>query len=62
VISNWTTHTLTENRGSIVLTADRAHDLRLEFFDQTGSATVRLLWSGPGTTQRTIPSGALLSG
>jgi hypothetical protein len=61
IIDNWTTHTLTENRGSIALTADRAHDVRLEYFDRSGSATVRLLWSGPGTAQQVITAGQLLA-
>jgi hypothetical protein len=61
VVSNWTTHLLTENRGTVTLTADRAHDIRLEYFDQTGAATARLLWSGPGVSQRVVPASALLA-
>jgi hypothetical protein len=62
LIDNWTTHTLTENRGSIALTADRAHDIRLEYFDRSGTATVRLLWSGPGTSRQVLASSQLLAG
>jgi hypothetical protein len=61
IIDNWTAHTLTENRGRIALTADRAHDIRLEFFDRSGTATLGLLWSGPGTAQQVLPTGRLLA-
>jgi hypothetical protein len=61
VINNWTVHQLTTNRGSISLTADRAYDIRLEYFEQTGSATMRLHWTGPGTSQRVVPSSQLLA-
>jgi hypothetical protein len=61
IINNWTVHQLTTNRGSITLTADRAYDIRLEYFEQTGSATMRLFWEGPGTSQRVVPSSQLLA-
>jgi hypothetical protein len=49
------------NRGSIALTASRANDIRLEYFEQTRTATVRLLWTGPGVaSQQVVPSSQLL--
>jgi hypothetical protein len=62
VIDNWTGHTLTENKATVTLTADQAHDLRIEYYDKTGTATMRLLWSGPGTPKQVIPATRLLAG
>jgi hypothetical protein len=61
VIDHWTTHALMQDRGSIPLTASQAHTIRLEYADRTGSATIKLLWSGPGTATQVIPATRLLA-
>src|SRR6187551_906647 len=45
LINNWTDHGPTENRGTIALTAGQRYDLRLEFYENAGGATVTLSWS-----------------
>ena len=62
VVDNWTPHTLVERRGTVELSADRAHDVRIEFQERTGAATMRLLWAGPGTSRQVVPSARLLAG
>ena len=61
VVDDWTAHRSREARCVLGLTDDRAHDVRIEYYDRTGTATVRLLWSGPGTAEQVVPSTALLS-
>lgn len=50
---------LTEWSGMIDLEGGRRYRIRLEFYDNTGQAAVRLLWSGPSTPKGVIPSDRL---
>ncbi|REG34169.1 glucose/arabinose dehydrogenase [Archangium gephyra] len=59
LIDNWTVHSTTENRGTVTLQAGRAHALQLEFFEQTGLATMRLHWSSPSQRKQIIPPAQL---
>jgi hypothetical protein len=59
IINNWTQHALTENRASILLQAGVKYDIRLEFFEGTGSAAMKLLWSSASTPKAVVPSSAL---
>jgi len=36
-----------------------SHELRLEFFERTGNATMKLEWEGPGFERQTIPTDSL---
>jgi glucose/arabinose dehydrogenase len=56
VVNNWTNHATTENSGTISLTAGQRYDIRMEFFENGGSATARLLWSSASTPKAVIPS------
>ena len=49
VINNWANGNTTSN-GTIPLAADTWYDLRVEYFDATGGATMRLRWRPPGAT------------
>ncbi len=59
VIDNYTIHTATENIGTIALVAGKAYDLKLEYFEQSGPAVIRLSWSRPGVEKAVIPQTAL---
>jgi glucose/arabinose dehydrogenase len=59
VVSNWTDHALTENSGTIALTAGVRYQLRMEFYERGGAAVAKLLWSGPTTPKAVVPSSAL---
>lgn len=50
---------LTEWSGMIDLEGGRRYRIRLEYYDNTGEAAVRLLWSGPATPKGVIPSDRL---
>ncbi len=56
VIDNWTNHSPTTNTAvPVTLLAGDLHDLRVEYFENTGGATVRLLWSTPTRGLTVIP-------
>jgi glucose/arabinose dehydrogenase len=59
VIDAWLADTGQEHTASVELQAGSMHDLRLEYFDGSGSATVRLEWSGPGLARQAVPATAL---
>jgi hypothetical protein len=56
IVNNWTDHAPTENSGTINLTAGQRYDIRMEFYENGGGATARLLWSGAGIAKSVIPS------
>ena len=55
VINHWTAgaNSKTTTYG---LTAGKAINVRLEYFDTTGAATAQLLWSGPSLTKAVVPA------
>ncbi len=58
LIDNFTPHPVTEDRSAaIALTSGQSYNLRLEYFDLTANAVIRLMWIRPGqTTPEVIPS------
>jgi glucose/arabinose dehydrogenase len=59
IISNWTNHSTTENSGTIALTAGQRYDIQLDFYENAGSATARLLWSSASTPKAVVPTSRL---
>jgi glucose/arabinose dehydrogenase len=59
LVNRWTNHSAIEDRGTITLTAGQRYDIRMEFYENTGSATARLLWSGPSVPKAVIPTARL---
>lgn len=59
LIDNWTTHKIVEDSGTIALQAGRAYSLRMEYFENKGTATARLLWSSPSQRKQVIPAECL---
>lgn len=59
LINNWTNHGVTENSGIISLTAGKKYDIRLEFYDNTGTAVITLSWLPPGQSKQIIPQARL---
>lgn len=50
IINNWNDHAAaTDTSTTIALQAGYAYDVRLEYYENTGQAVIRLLWSPPGT-------------
>ena len=54
MVNNWTDHALFEDSVSMQLGAGVTLDLRLEYYENTGSSSARLLWTPPGQAKQVI--------
>lgn len=50
---------VSEKQGTINLVAGQQYDIKMEYYDKTGNASAKLLWSSPSVTKQLIPSQAL---
>lgn len=55
IIDDWTDHAASENSGSIQLIAGEKYDIRLEYYENWGDASVSLSWSSPSQAKQIIP-------
>lgn len=56
IISDWVERTIMESTGTVALTADRWHLIRVEYFDKWDVAAARLFWSSPSQPREIIPA------
>ncbi len=61
VIDNWTDHGPTENSATMGLQSGRKYNLRLDYYEATGGAQMRLAWSSPSQARQIIPAARLTS-
>ena len=61
VIDHWTAHTATEKSGTIALQAGQKHDIKIEYYEDSGMASLRLFWSSLSTPRQIVPSSLLFS-
>lgn len=59
IIDNWTDHALTENSGTITLTAGQKYNIKLEYYDNIFDAVVQLSWSSSSQSKQIVPSNRL---
>ena len=59
VIDNWTDHAPTENCGTIALVGGQSSSIRMEYYQATGAAVARLLWSSASQPKQVIPQNRL---
>ncbi|HEX8522538.1 MAG TPA: PA14 domain-containing protein [Tepidisphaeraceae bacterium] len=59
VIDHWQDHPLTEDSGTLTLSAGEFYDIRLEYSDHVGDATLKLKWSSATTPEQVIPAAQL---
>lgn len=59
LIDRWTTQSATTHRATVALTAGVAHALRVEHFDESGDATMRLFWSSRSQAREIVPQSQL---
>ncbi len=59
VINNWTDHGSADNSTSVNLVAGQVYSLRMEWYENTGSAVAQLSWESPSLPRRIIPQGWL---
>lgn len=62
LIDQWREQSPTEYSGSARLTAGRKHDIRIEYYEAGGDATIALAWSGPDLPRQVIPAARLYPG
>jgi fibronectin type 3 domain-containing protein len=63
IIDHWTAHaTSRRTSASINLVRGTQYDLVVEYYETTGTATAKLMWSYPGRAESTIPMAQLYSG
>ena len=58
VVDDWTSHAATESSGKVTLSAGE-HELRVEYFQLRGPASLALEWQPPGGARRVLPTEAL---
>jgi hypothetical protein len=62
IINKWANQTQVQQwSGSVALQSGKRYAIRLEYFENKGSASVRLLWRGPGVAKQIIPKSRLYS-
>ena len=59
LVNNWTNQDAAENSGSIALEADQQYDIVMEYYENTGNAVAKLLWSSESTPKSIIPQAQL---
>ena len=61
LIDDWTNHAVREKSGKITLQAGQKYAIKLEYFENTGGAVCKLLWSSPSQSKQIIPSANLFA-
>ncbi|MFC5702668.1 PA14 domain-containing protein [Cohnella faecalis] len=56
VIDNWTDHGLTENSGTITLTAGQKYHIKMEYYDNIFDAVAQLSWSSSSQSKQIVPT------
>ena len=59
LIDNWTNHAAVQNSGTIALAANQKYNIRLDYYERGGGATIRLSWAYPGQTSQVVPQSML---
>jgi hypothetical protein len=61
VINNWTVHAPTENKGAITLQAGQKYDIKMEYFERSGGAVAKLMWSSATQAKEVVPTSQLFT-
>jgi endonuclease/exonuclease/phosphatase family metal-dependent hydrolase len=56
VVSDWSNHGPRERSGTIDLKAGQNYPIKLEYYESTGGAVAKLLWSSPSQAKQVIPA------
>lgn len=59
LVDQWKGQAPTEYSAAVTLTAGNPHPIRLDYYENTGGATIKLWWEGPGISKQAIPSARL---
>jgi subtilisin family serine protease len=61
VVNHWSDHGASEKSGTIQLTAGVNYAIRVEYYDRSSSAVMRLSWSSPSQTKQVVPQARLFT-
>ncbi len=59
IIDNWKSPLKAEDSGSIMLTAGKKYNIKLEYFENIGASHITLAWSSPSQPKQLIPESQL---
>ncbi|MDF3059387.1 MAG: hypothetical protein K0R17_3602 [Rariglobus sp.] len=59
IINNWVNQGVTAKTGQVALTAGQYYEIKLEYYDNTSTASVKLEWAYPGQAKQVVPASAL---
>jgi hypothetical protein len=59
LVNHWNNHSTFEDSGTISLTAGQRYSIRMEYYENAGSATARLLWSHASIAKAVVPASRL---
>jgi len=59
LIDNWSNHAQAEDSGTIALTAGKKVPVRLDYYEDGGSAVIKLFWSSASQAKEIVPQGRL---
>ena len=59
IIDNWTVHAPTVDQGSITLQAGQKVDIRLDYYENTGGAVIKLEWQSARQAREVVPASQL---
>lgn len=65
IIDDWTDHAAseeTEASGTIYMEMGNQYDIRIEYYESGGDASVQMYWSNPYLSREIIPQSQLYSG
>jgi hypothetical protein len=63
IISNWTDHTATLNKGTITLAANTAYDFKVQYFENgVPPGSIQVSWSSASQAKEIVPASALGGG
>jgi endonuclease/exonuclease/phosphatase family metal-dependent hydrolase len=62
IVNDWTNHPAKERMGTIALRAGTAYSIKMEYYDNTGSAVAKLSWSSASQAKQVIPQTQLFTG
>jgi hypothetical protein len=59
LVNHWSNHSAYEDRGTITLAAGQRYSIRMEYYENGGNATARLLWSHASIAKAPVPASRL---
>jgi len=61
LVNNWTDHPAIQNKGTIDLVSGQKYNIKIEYYQRAGDATVQLSWESKGIIKQIIPQSQLYS-